>query len=115
MECPTCLGSGYEDPERAPKQVIRTGIPHSSFGGNNCRAFLTGYVRVEMADIICNDCDGALKTVPAEELQRTLDEMEMSLEFCTVLCPHCGSVNLFLGFSEMQAYTCDECLKEVGE
>jgi hypothetical protein len=38
-------------------------------------------------------------------LQRTLDEMELSLAMCTEMCPHCGKVNVFAGFSE--AYICE--------
>jgi len=46
-------------------------------------------------------------------LQRTLDEMELSLEMCSAICPHCGKVNIFPGFSEMIAYTCQRCGRAV--
>jgi hypothetical protein len=44
-----------------------------------------------------------------EEVNRTVDDMELSLEICTGMCPHCGNVNIFPGFEEMIAYTCQEC------
>ena len=48
-----------------------------------------------------------------EEVNQTLDDMELSLEMCTEMCPHCGNVNIFPGFSEMVAYTCHECGRAV--
>jgi hypothetical protein len=44
-----------------------------------------------------------------EEVNRTLDDMKLSLEICTEMCPHCGNVNIFPGVTEMIAYTCQEC------
>jgi uncharacterized protein (DUF983 family) len=35
--------------------------------------------------------------------------MELTLELCSEMCPHCKAVNIFPGFSEMMAYTCREC------
>jgi hypothetical protein len=49
-----------------------------------------------------------------EEVNRTLDDMKLSLEMCTGMCPHCGNVNIFPGFTEMIAYTCQECGRTVG-
>jgi len=43
-----------------------------------------------------------------EEVTRTLDDVEPSLEIFTEICPHCGNVNIFPGFTEMIAYTCQE-------
>jgi uncharacterized protein (DUF983 family) len=39
--------------------------------------------------------------------------MESSLEICTEMCPHCGKVNVFPGFSTMMAYICQECGESV--
>jgi hypothetical protein len=35
----------------------------------------------KQADIICNECEAVLRTVPVVDLQRTFDEMELSMEF----------------------------------
>jgi uncharacterized protein (DUF983 family) len=50
-----------------------------------------------------------LKSIPAGDLRRTLDQMELLLDVATGKCPHCGAVNLFPGFSKMLAFTCREC------
>ena len=41
----------------------------------------------------CNECGAVLKAVPAREVKRTLDEMELSLDLATAKCPQCGSVS----------------------
>ena len=38
-------------------------------------------------------------------LGRTLTELELTLEVACEVCAHCGSVNLFPGFSRMLAFT----------
>jgi len=53
------------------------------------------------------------EAVDGEEVNRTLDNMELSLEMCTEMCPHCGNVNIFPGLTEMIAYTCQECGRAV--
>ena len=67
----------------------------------------------DTADIICNECEAVVRTVPTADLQCTLDEMESTLDVATARCPHCGSVNLFPGFSEMLAFVCKECGESV--
>ncbi|HEY7393122.1 MAG TPA: hypothetical protein VH640_31670 [Bryobacteraceae bacterium] len=48
---------------------------------------------------------------PATELRKTFEEMEVTLDVASAICPHCGGANLFLGFSEMLTYTCKKCGK----
>ena len=102
MDCPTCNGSGYEG-------VTATWLPHQNFGDPDCSGFLFGITSDDMGYIGCNDCDGVVRVLPASKLQGALDEMELSMESCTEICPHCGKVNLFVGFSTMLIYTCREC------
>jgi ribosomal protein S27AE len=59
--------------------------------------------------IVCIECLVVVSIVPATDLQKTLDEMELSLELTSEKCPHCGAVSLFPGFSRMLRYTCGEC------
>jgi hypothetical protein len=82
-----CHGSGIEG-------FIATILPHESFGDPDCCGCLNGIVLGDRADIVCNECQ--------------LDEMESTLDMCSNMCPHCGSVNLFPGFSRMVAYVCRE-------
>jgi hypothetical protein len=70
---------------------------------------LMGSSEGETAKIECNECGVVVRTVPTSDLQRTLDEMELSLDVSVQKCPHCGSVNVMPGFSNVLAYTCDGC------
>jgi hypothetical protein len=93
--------------------VIRTIMPHSDFGDRDCDGNLKGVIGGKQAHVVCTECNAVVRTVPAAELQRTLDEMECSLGTCAEMCPHCRKVNLFPGFSRMLAFTCKECGKAV--
>lgn len=84
-------------------------IPHSDFGDAECCGCLNGVIRGELADIICNECEAIVRTVPAVDLAQTFTEMELSLELASAMCPHCGEVNLFPGFSSIKAYVCRQC------
>ena len=91
-------------------------LPHQDFGDPDCCGTLWPLIRTdqpELADIICNECDVVVKTVPIADLERTLREMEFALDMCSETCPHCGKENLFAGFSEILAYTCRHCGKAV--
>ena len=105
-DCPVCDGSGFEGP-------IETTLPHSDFGDPECCGCLNGVIRGEQADIVCNECGTVLRTVPAANVGQTLTELEITLDVASEMCPHCGSVNLFPGFSRMLAFTCRQCGKAV--
>ena len=105
-DCPVCNGSGFEG-------HIETTLPQSDFGHPECCGCLNGVIRGDQADIVCNECGTVLRTVPAANGEQTLTEMEITLEVATEMCPHCGSVNLFPGFSKMLAFTCRQCGKAV--
>jgi hypothetical protein len=55
-----------------------------------------------------------VRRVPTGDLQRVLDEMELQLEVATALCQHCGSINLFPGVSQIEAFVCRKCGKGNG-
>jgi len=97
-----CQGSGIEG-------VAGTLLPHSSFGDPGCRGWLNSVIRGDQADIVCNECEAVVRTVPAGRLNQTLAEMELTLDIGSAVCPHCGAVNLFPGFTGMKAYICREC------
>ena len=50
---------------------------------------------------------------PVADLQRTLDEMELSLDLCAEMCPHCRKVNVFPGLSTAEAFLCQQCGQSV--
>ena len=105
-DCPVCNGSGFEG-------HIETTLPHSDFGDPECCGCLNGVIRGDQADIVCNECGTVLRTVPATNVGQTLTELEITLEVASEMCPHCGSVNLFPGFSRMLAFICRQCGKAV--
>lgn len=83
-------------------------LSHADFGAPDCGGYLLANVRSDQAEITCNECRAILRSVALADLQRTLDEMELSLTMCTAMCPNWGKANIFPGFSEMKAYTCQE-------
>jgi hypothetical protein len=96
-------------PER-PRGPI---IPHADFGDHDCCGCLFGFVRGEEAEIRYNECNALIRTVLAQDLQRTLTEMELKGDVASAICPHCGAVYLAPGFSRLIAFVCDGCGKAV--
>jgi hypothetical protein len=92
-----------------PDQVIGTTLAHSDLGAPECCGCLVGTIRGGSGDIMCNECGAIVRTVPADKLRETLTTMELALDLSTAMCPHCGAVNLFPGFSVVIAFTCQEC------
>jgi hypothetical protein len=86
-----------------------TTIPHSSFGDEECCGCLDAVIDGDQAVIQCNECNAVIRNVPVADLERTLTEMELTLDCCSEMCPHCGSVNVISGFSQLMAYTCQNC------
>lgn len=95
------------------ERIIETTIPHSAFGDAKCSGCLCGVIENDQAEIFCNECEDVIRTVPASELRNTLDQMELALDVATALCPHCRAVNLFPGFTRIEAFVCRECGKGV--
>jgi hypothetical protein len=88
-------------------------IPHADFGDHDCCGCLFGLVRGDKAEIRCNECGALICTVATPDLQRTLTEMELSGDVASAICPHCGSVHLAPGFSQLIGFVCDGCGKAV--
>ena len=112
--CATLSLKGARILQRGREDIIGTTLPHADFGDPECCGCLNGIIfSAERADITCNECNAVVQSVPLKDLQRTLDEMELTLDVCTEMCPHCGGVNIFPGFSKMTAFTCQECGESV--
>jgi hypothetical protein len=60
--------------------------PHSCFGDPNCYGYLNAAIH----------------------------EMELALDVCAEICPHCGMVSLFPGCSDIITYWCQHCGKGSG-
>ena len=74
-------------------------IPHSDFGDPECCGCLFRVVQGDLAEIVCTECLVVVRTIPASDLQRTLDEMELEGDVASAVCPHCGATHLAPGFS----------------
>ena len=75
-------------------EIIGTGIPHSQFGDKECCGCLNGVIRGDHGDIVCNECRKVIRIVQAADLQRTLNETELELDFATAKCAYCGTLNV---------------------
>jgi uncharacterized protein (DUF983 family) len=105
-DCPVCHGSGYEN--------VVTMMAHADFGDPDCCGCLIGVViDSQRAAITCNECAAEVRAVPAGDLRKTLDEMELGLALAMPVCPFCESVNLFPGFVDMVAFRCQQCHRAV--
>ncbi len=60
---------------------------------------------------MCNGCEAVIATVPAADLQKTFDELELTLDVASEVCPHCGAINLFPGLSKVLAFTSADAAK----
>jgi hypothetical protein len=100
----------HRDEEQPETRPI---LPHADFGAPDCCGCLNGIIRGRHANIECNECGAVVRAVMPADLQRTLDEMELSLAMCTEMCPHCGKLNVFPGFSGMMVYACQRCGRAV--
>ena len=91
--------------EGEPREYPSHILPHAEFGDPECCGLFFPLLNGEHADIICNECGKVYRSVPAADVEKTLDEMELEVAFCTEQCPHCGSVNVIGGFSEVFVFT----------
>jgi uncharacterized protein with PIN domain len=83
-------------------------VPHESLGADCCGC-IVAVKRGDEADLVCNECNALIRTVPASKVEQALAQLTPSHEICSARCPHCGALNLFPGFSAMHAFTCREC------
>src|SRR5256885_1252353 len=93
---------------RNPDDGLTTIVPHESLGADCCGC-IVAVTRADETDLVCNECDALIRTVPASEAEQALAQLAPSDEICTGRCPHCGALNVFPGFSSMEAFTCREC------
>ena len=86
-------------------------LSHADFGAPDCGGCLIPNVWGDQAEVTCNECGAVVRTVA--DLQRTLDEMELSVVMCSEMCPHWGKMNIFPVFSGMKSSTGRVCGRAV--
>ena len=84
-------------------------VPHSFIGAPDCCGCLYVQVEGDQAEIICNECSAVIRTLPVADVERVMAELDQTDEICSARCPHCGAVNIFPGFSSMEAFICSQC------
>jgi hypothetical protein len=83
-------------------------VPHELLGAECCGC-LVPVISGDKADLVCNECNALIRTVPTAEAEQTLAQLAVSDEICSAKCPRCEALNTFPGFSAMHAFTCREC------
>ena len=57
------------------QRIIATSVAHSSVGNTDCDGSLNGVVQGDEADVICNECEVVICTVPAISLDHAFNEI----------------------------------------
>lgn len=87
-------------------------IPHEAVADVECDGYLAVNVSGDQAEITCNECGVVVRTVAADQVAGAMVTLSLGV-FCTARCPHCDAVNLFPGFSSVDAFVCKECGSDV--
>lgn len=90
-------------------RVIGTTLAHSDFGDPECCGCLLASVSDQIAIVTCNECGAIIRSTRADQIDRILAEMELTLPVAAELCPYCGAANLMSGLVEAQAFVCQSC------
>ena len=76
--------------------------------GVDCDGCLIVEEHGTMADVKCNSCGAVVDTIPLERAGTRLMELA-SVEISSAICPQCGAINAFAGYSAVEAFSCQEC------
>jgi hypothetical protein len=119
-------GAEKAEPDQADQQNVREYpilVPHADYGDAECCGIVMPvrngeYVQLQdipaqnnqmPVDLMCNECGAVIASVPAGEAEQTLLRMAMSGGVCSETCPLCGELNVFPGWTAMEAFTCRFC------
>ena len=83
-------------------------VPHEVATGADCCGCLVVQVHGDQAYITCNECGAIVRTVPVKLASAVMVEMASTV-ICSVRCTNCGALNIFPGFSAIEAFICSEC------
>lgn len=86
-------------------------VPHELAGGVDCCGYLIVVEHGVEADLICNECNARIGTMPVGEVESTLLRLAMEGGMCSVKCGQCGALQTVLGFDSTDAFVCRECGK----
>lgn len=80
--------------------TIATLIPHADFGDPSCCGCLTGELQDDIAVISCEECGAVVRRVAASDFQRTIEQMEVSLDLAVERCSNLARLISCLGLNE---------------
>lgn len=92
-----------------PTRIELPAVPHGRFKGGSCCGCLIIKEVGQDADLVCNECGDVVITVPSSRALEALLLMEKSSGLRNEVCSGCGELNIFLGFSSMEACICRLC------
>ena len=89
-------------------------VPHLKDGKRYCPGVLWPVVREgSMADFTCSECGAVVRAVPFGEMPETIGTLVARGNNVAFVCTRCREKNIFRGHSEMFAFICRYCGKEV--
>jgi len=85
-------------------------VPHSDVGDPECGGCIVPKLRCDVVDLVCNECGRVFeRDVPCRNVNARLAALAPVTEATSATCPHCGALNVFPRFSEIDAFICQEC------
>jgi hypothetical protein len=83
-------------------------VPHEN-AGVDCDGCLVPRVTAEEVQLVCNECGAVAASISREQLEAGYVPDGLHFDkVTTALCPHCGAVQMFPGFSSIDAFICSE-------
>jgi hypothetical protein len=84
-------------------------IPHEN-AGVDCLGCLVPKVDGEQVRLVCSECAAVAATITKAQYEAGYVPEELRFEEVTTeKCPHCGALQVFPGFSSIDAFVCSWC------
>src|SRR3954469_8746114 len=84
-------------------------LAHESLGTDCCGCIVALDRGDGTADLICNECEERLRSVPVENVERELASLAVSCGFSVFPCPQCGTLNICTEIAFTDALVCPRC------
>jgi hypothetical protein len=86
-------------------------VGHSDHGDPECCGLILPAPAADAFQLRCNECGAVIGTAAATlaEAEEALMRMAIADGICSETCPRCGELNVFPGFTGMEAYVCRRC------
>ncbi|HEY6345100.1 MAG TPA: hypothetical protein VIY49_26685 [Bryobacteraceae bacterium] len=89
-------------------------IPHENADADCCGCLVPN-VDGEQVRLVCNECGAVVATITLAQFEAGYVPEDLRPgAVTTAVCPHCGAVQVFPGFSSIDAFICSECGQGVG-